>query len=124
MNPDMRIKAYTTKVCPETEDVFSEDFWTSVDGVCNALDNIHARLYVDAKCAFYGKSLLESGTLGTKGNTQVMVPHVTQTYGETTDPEPKETAKVRKEREREVLSYPFCFCFLFLVPFAQLPQQH
>ena len=127
MNPNMRIKAYTTKVCPETEDVFGEDFWTSVDGVCNALDNIHARLYVDAKCAFYGKSLLESGTLGTKGNTQVMVPHVTQTYGETTDPEPKETAKVIFS----LASACFFFSFLsftrllfFSVPFAQLSQQH
>jgi len=93
MNPHMRVKAYTTKVCPETEDVFNDEFWSSLTGVCNALDNIHARLYVDSKCVFYGKSLLESGTLGTKGNTQVMVPHLTQTYGETTDPEPKEVAK-------------------------------
>lgn len=93
MNPAMKIKAYTTKVCPETEDVFNDHFWQSMDGVCNALDNIHARLYVDSKCTFFGKSLLESGTLGTKGNTQVMVPGVTQTYGETTDPEPKEVAK-------------------------------
>lgn len=62
------------------------------------------------QCVFFGKSLLESGTLGTKGNTQVMVPGLTQTYGETSDPEvsrpffvatllthefaqPKETAK-------------------------------
>lgn len=93
MNPAMKIKAFTTKVCPETEDVFNDGFWEQLDGVCNALDNIHARLYVDSKCTFFGKSLLESGTLGTKGNTQVMVPHVTQTYGETSDPEPKETAK-------------------------------
>jgi len=93
MNGAMKIKAFTTKVCPETEDVFDDNFWSSMDGVCNALDNIHARLYVDSKCVFFGKSLLESGTLGTKGNTQVMVPHVSQTYGETRDPEPKETAK-------------------------------
>ena len=86
MNGEMKIKPYTTKVCPETEDVFNDDFWSSMDGVCNALDNINARLYVDAKCVFFGKSLLESGTLGTKGNTQVMVPHLSQTYGETSDP--------------------------------------
>lgn len=76
-------------MCTETEDVFNDAFWSGLDGVCNALDNIHARLYVDSKCVFFGKSLLESGTLGTKGNTQVMVPHVSQTYGETSDPEPK-----------------------------------
>jgi hypothetical protein len=30
-----------------------------------------ARLYVDQRCIHYQKPLLESGTLGTKGNTQV-----------------------------------------------------
>ena len=30
-----------------------------------------ARLYVDQRCIYYQKSLLESGTLGTKGNVQV-----------------------------------------------------
>lgn len=37
----------------------------------NALDNVEARLYVDSKCVNFAKPLLESGTLGTKGNTQV-----------------------------------------------------
>ena len=46
-----------------------------------------------SRCVYYGKSLLESGTLGTKGNTQVVVPHLTQSYGETKDPEPEGTAK-------------------------------
>jgi len=36
---------------------------------------------------------LESGTLGTKGNTQVIVPGITQHYGESKDPEPTETAR-------------------------------
>jgi len=33
------------------------------------VDNITARLYVDAKCVWYEKPLLESGTLGTKANS-------------------------------------------------------
>ena len=33
--------------------------------------------------------MLESGTLGTKGNTQVVVPHVTENYGATRDPPEK-----------------------------------
>lgn len=37
-------------------------------------------MYMDAQCVFYKKSLLESGTLGTKGNTQVVVPHLTESY--------------------------------------------
>ena len=34
-------------------------------------DNVEAREYVDAMCVKHGRWLLDSGTLGTKGNTQV-----------------------------------------------------
>ena len=40
-----------------------------------------ARLYVDSRCVFYRKPLLESGTLGTKANTQVIIPFQTESYG-------------------------------------------
>mgnify|MGYP002712333966 CR=1 FL=1 len=43
----------------------------------NALDNIKARMYVDGRCVFYLKPLLESGTLGTKCNSQVVLPKLT-----------------------------------------------
>jgi ubiquitin-activating enzyme E1 len=33
--------------------------------------------------------LLESGTLGTKGNTQVIIPHVTESYSSSSDPPEK-----------------------------------
>lgn len=33
-----------------------------------------ARLYVDQRCVYYQKALLESGTLGAKGNVQVRSP--------------------------------------------------
>ena len=56
---------------PDTEAFFDEDFWESLDCVVNALDNVEARLYVDSKCVDFARPLLESGTLGTKGNTQV-----------------------------------------------------
>ena len=50
---------------PDTEEFFNDKFWESLDGVCNALDNLKARKYVDSKCVYYGKHLFESGTLGT-----------------------------------------------------------
>ena len=58
----------------DTEAFFDEDFWESLDCVVNALDNVEARLYVDSKCVDFARPLLESGTLGTKGNTQVGCP--------------------------------------------------
>ena len=56
------------------EHIFGDDFYDKLTGVCTALDNVEARLYVDQKCLFYRLPMLESGTLGTKGNTQVVVP--------------------------------------------------
>lgn len=89
MNPGMKMIAHETRVGPETEATFNDSFWESLSGVCNALDNVQARLYVDQRCVYYMKSLLESGTLGTKGNTQVIVPHLTESYGSSRDPPEK-----------------------------------
>ena len=50
--------------------------------IVNALDNVNARLYVDGRCVYFQKPLLESGTLGTKCNTQMVIPNLTENYGE------------------------------------------
>jgi len=89
MNDKMNVVPYQEKVSPETENVFGDDFYDKLDGVCTALDNVEARLYVDTRCLFYHLPMLESGTLGTKGNTQVVVPNVTENYGATRDPPEK-----------------------------------
>ncbi|KAJ3380046.1 hypothetical protein HDU92_006225 [Lobulomyces angularis] len=91
MNPDLsaHIVANQDKMAPETESVFTDAFWEGLDVVTNALDNVEARRYVDRKCVYYHKPLLESGTLGTKGNTQVVLPHVTESYSSSHDPPEK-----------------------------------
>jgi ubiquitin-activating enzyme E1 len=86
MNPSFRTAVYESKVAPDTEHIFSDDFYESLDFVCTALDNVQARLYVDQRCMFYHLPMLESGTLGTKGSTQVVVPCVTENYGASRDP--------------------------------------
>jgi len=85
MNPAMNITCFETKVCPDTENIFHDGFWENLDGVCNALDNVIARKYVDSKCVLYEKPLLESGTLGTKANSEIIIPHKTLTYSEGKD---------------------------------------
>ncbi len=57
--------------------------------MANALDNVEARTYMDRRCVFYRLPLLESGTLGTKGNTQVVIPNVTESYSSSQDPPEK-----------------------------------
>ena len=89
MNPDINIEAYQEKVGAETEAIFGDDFYDKLTGVCTALDNVEARLYVDQRCLFYRLPMMESGTLGTKGNTQIVVPHLTENYGATRDPPEK-----------------------------------
>jgi len=86
MNPAFNVTARLNRVNPENEVIFNDIFWDSLDFVTNAVDNVNARLYVDNLCVWYGKPLLESGTLGTKANSQVVLPFKTQSYGDSQDP--------------------------------------
>ena len=88
MNPDLngKIDMLQDRVAQDTEHIFNEEFWESLDGVTNALDNVEARTYVDRRCVFFHKPLLDSGTLGTKGNTQVVIPRETESYSSSQDP--------------------------------------
>lgn len=88
MNPDLegKITCLKDRVSSDTEHIFNEEFWEELDGVTNALDNVEARTYVDRRCVFFHKPLLESGTLGTKGNTQVVLPNLTESYSSSQDP--------------------------------------
>lgn len=89
MNPGLRVTAHENRVGVETEKVYDDGFFERLDGVANALDNVEARVYMDRRCVFYRKPLLESGTLGTKGNTQVVVPFLTESYSSSHDPPEK-----------------------------------
>ena len=88
MNPDLdgKITAMKDRVAPDTEHIFNETFWESLDAVTNALDNVDARTYVDRRCVFFHKPLVDSGTLCTKGNTQVVLPKLTESYSSSQDP--------------------------------------
>ncbi|NWW94886.1 UBA1 enzyme, partial [Rhynochetos jubatus] len=46
-------------------------------------------LYMDRRCVYYRKPLLESGTLGTKGNVQVVIPFLSESYSSSQDPPEK-----------------------------------
>jgi len=86
MNPALKVNALEVRVGNDTEDTFDDEFWEAQSVIVNALDNVQARLYVDSKCVWYERPLLESGTLGTKANVQVILPHKTQCYGDSQDP--------------------------------------
>ena len=45
----MKITVYEARVGSDSEALFNDDFFESLDGVTNALDNIEARLYMDSR---------------------------------------------------------------------------
>uniref|UniRef100_A0A8C0J1P7 Uncharacterized protein n=1 Tax=Chelonoidis abingdonii TaxID=106734 RepID=A0A8C0J1P7_CHEAB len=85
MNPTTRVTAQPHHVGPDTETLYRDDFFMALDGVTNALDSMKSRAYVDSLCIRYLKPLLDSGTEGTKGHVQVVVPHLTQPFGSPLD---------------------------------------
>ena len=86
MNPAFNCVDLQSRVGPENEHIFNEQFWDDQTFIINAVDNIQARKYVDNQCTIYGKTLIDSGTLGTKAHVQMIVPHVTSCYNDTQDP--------------------------------------
>lgn len=89
MNPNIKIVAHQNRVCPDTENIYNDNFFEALHGVANALDNVDARIYMDRRCVYYRIPLLESGTLGTKGNVQVVIPFLTESYSSSQDPPEK-----------------------------------
>ncbi len=86
MQPNMQITPHLEKVGPDNME-FTNGIMSRVSGVLNALDNIKARRFMDEQCFKFGIPLFESGTTGTKGNTQPVIPFVTETYSASSDPE-------------------------------------
>lgn len=89
MNKDLKgnILARLDKVHESTEHIFSDSFFENLSAVTNALDNVTARKYIDERCIMARTPLIEGGTLGSKGNVQVIIPFKTESYSSSTDPE-------------------------------------
>lgn len=87
MNSDTNVSVYDLKVCLQTENIFNKEFNSKIDIYLNALDNVDARLYMDKLAIRYTKPLIDSGTMGAKGNVQVIIPYLSESYGSTKDPD-------------------------------------
>jgi len=90
MNKDFHISSASNRVGKESENVYNAAFWSKQDLIITALDNVDARMYVDSKCVEFKKPMVDSGTVGTKGSTQVVVPYKTESYASQADPPPVE----------------------------------
>ena len=86
-NPSLTMQAHTSKVGGDDHGPFDSRFWSKgFDVILNALDNVEARLYMDRQCVANEKALVDAGTLGSKGNVQVVIPHQSESYGSSVDP--------------------------------------
>ncbi|XP_061131336.1 ubiquitin-like modifier-activating enzyme 6 [Syngnathus typhle] len=90
INPDLQLDAHLDKVCPATESIYSDSFYSRLNLVVTALDNVEARRYVDSRCVSNQRALLDSGTMGTKGHTEIIVPNLTESYNSHRDPPEEE----------------------------------
>uniref|UniRef100_A0A4W6BQQ3 Ubiquitin-like modifier-activating enzyme 6 n=1 Tax=Lates calcarifer TaxID=8187 RepID=A0A4W6BQQ3_LATCA len=90
INPDLHVDAHLNKVCPATENIYSDSFYSRLNLVVTALDNVEARRYVDSRCVSNQRPLLDSGTMGTKGHTEIIVPNLTESYNSHRDPPEEE----------------------------------
>ena len=86
--------------------------------VVNALDNVAARLYVDSRCVANQRPLLESGTLGTKGHVQVILPFLTESYGSRRDP----PEAGPRSKYCDIYVYVFFYLDLSIVRYLTTPQ--
>lgn len=80
LNQSFNCIGFQSKVCKESENIFTENFWSKQNFIINAVDNIEARKYIANKSKLYNKILIDSGTNGTKANSQIIIPYKTIDY--------------------------------------------
>ena len=81
----MNVRAYPRKLEKDNMDSVNELFHEK-NIIINALDNLSARRFIDGICFDRCLPLFESGTMGMKGNTQPVIPYLTETYSDSNDP--------------------------------------
>jgi ubiquitin-activating enzyme E1 len=87
MKPTLEIHYLSEKVGSNNINFTDKILKTNqLTAVFNALDNIDARRFIDTECFNYNIPLFESGTMGIKGNTQPVIPFLTETYSNSNDP--------------------------------------
>ena len=74
INKDMKIKDYQLLVNDKTRDIFDDEFMKKQNIIISAVDNISARRFIDNLSTFYNKIFIDSGTEGTKANSDIYYP--------------------------------------------------
>jgi ubiquitin-activating enzyme E1 len=91
VNNDCNVNIYENRIEKKTENIFDNEFHSSIDIYLNALDNVDARKYMDTMAVKYEKPIIDSGTTGAQGNIGVIIPHLTESYKSTNNDADEET---------------------------------
>ena len=75
INKDMNIKDYQLLVDDNSRDIFNDEFFEKQNIIISAVDNIKGRKFIDNLCTFYNKILIDSGTEGTRANSDIYYPN-------------------------------------------------
>ncbi len=90
INNEINMIGYNKKLS-NTDIDFTNMVFKDKDIIISALDNIEARKYVDSICFNNCLPLFESGTMGLKGNTQPIIPYLTEIYSSSSDNDNEES---------------------------------
>ena len=103
INEAINVETKEMRVCWETQHVFNDEFFQSLDIMVGGVDNRKARWELDTKAVLHGKYYFESGTQGFAANSQVIIPNYSVTY---TDANPMGSDKVDNTPSCTIKSYP------------------
>ena len=80
INKNMNIQDYPLLINNDTRDIFSDEFIENQDILVSAVDNLKARQYIDDLSTFFNKIYINSGTEGTKANSDIYYPNKSISY--------------------------------------------
>ena len=82
MNKEFNYEPHKNLVCTETENIYNENFFERQTFLISAVDNNKARKYLDTQAIIFKKPLLDAGTEGTKANSILVIPDLTDSLSE------------------------------------------
>ena len=109
MNNSTNIITHKNFVGPETENIFTDQFWDDQDIIFNAVDNVKARFYINDKVTFHQKYHFDAGTLGENSSCGFFIKNLSSTYREQNNDKKEEDDNLTRDNGMcTVHSFPTC----------------
>ena len=111
MNDSINISSHKNYVGPESENIFTDQFWDEQDIIFNAVDNVKARFYLNDKVCIHQKYHFDAGTLGENSSCGFFMKNLSSTYKELNSDKKEEDDNNNDIRENgmcTIHSFPTC----------------